>query len=126
MLGPARYNQGIVYFSLQDESVTLPEAVALSQDIRKLVMEYETKVVVADARALLNDYPPEIDRVFIELFKELPQYIERYVAICHNAVSKLETNYIFKQVGVAERFKAFVIEDQPDIDAFVELPHLTL
>lgn len=126
MLGTARYHRGIVYFSLEEERVSLPEAVALSQGIRKLVMTHDTKVVVADARALINDYPPEIDRVFIELFKELPQYIDKYVAICPNAVSKLETNYIFKQVGVEERFKAFVIEDKPAIDAFVKLPYLKL
>lgn len=124
MVNPVIYKSGIVYFKIDSDKVTLTDAIELTRDIKEMVQMHHASIVVGDTRNMLSEYPPEVDRIFIELFKSLPNHVDKYVAICHNAVTKLETNYIFKQVGVEDRFKAFVIEDEQEAKKFSGLKTL--
>jgi hypothetical protein len=124
MMSPVIYKSGTVYFRIDSDRVSLTDALELTRGIKDLVAEKHARIVVADTRNMVTEYPPEIDKIFIELFKTLPPHVDKYVAICHNAVTKLETNYIFKQVGIEDRFRAFVMEDEQEVIKFSGLTTL--
>lgn len=110
---------GVVYFRVGLQALSAKEAEVLTSTLKETIRETAAKIVVQDARNVRDDYPPDVDRVFIDLIKELPDYIDKYVAICNNPISKLETNYVFKQVGVEDRFRAFSQNDEKEVQAFL-------
>lgn len=110
--------EGIVYFRVGLQALSINDAKLLTTALKDTIKQTSARIVVQDTRSVSDEYPPEIDRLFIALIKELPDYIDQYVAICNNPIVKLETNYVFKQVGVEDRFRAFSQDDQKEVQAF--------
>lgn len=111
--------EGVMFLEIKGEDITAQAAIGMSEAVLTTLKDETIRKVVADYRGISKDWPMEVDRIWIHLIQALPVNVDKCVALCHNPTLKLETNYIFKQVGVEDRFKAFSTDELDEASKFL-------
>lgn len=108
-----------VFVVLSREDLSEQSALGLSSSLIHTLKTSSLRRVVVDYRDITKDWPVAVDRVWIQLMETLPDYVDRCAALCHNPTLKLENNYIFRQVGAHDKFRAFSSEEINEASEFI-------
>lgn len=121
-----RIEENLLYWENHTDLMSVNEALQVSEEIRNLVEHTALKGMVVDNRKLEGDWPPEVDRVWIDLMAFLPQHDLKTATICQTVIDKLQFNYLSSQAGTAESVRAFIDEEREALCSFLEVPEVKL
>lgn len=121
-----RMEEGVLYWDNHNEVLTPQEARTVSERIQKMVEDQKIRAIIVDNRKLEGSWSPEVDRVWIDLMRFLPQHELKTATLCQSVVYKLQLNYLSSQAGTQDSVKAFVEDEREDLMSFLEVGELKL
>lgn len=111
-------------WTTQDGEITLLEAKAISKHIKEIIIDQNIEKVFVDNRAFNTTWSSEIDSIWIDLMRYMPEHVKKTATLCHDAVSKLQLNYLSSQAGTSEQVRAFTVKEVPELLQFIDLEEL--
>jgi hypothetical protein len=121
-----RIEEDVLYWENHTDLLTVKEAQVISNEIRSLVEKNPLKGMIVDNRKLEGPWPPEVDRVWIDLMAFLPQHDLKTATVCQSVINKLQFNYLSSQAGTAETVKAFVDDERDALCLFLKVEDVKL
>jgi len=121
-----RIEEDVLYWENHDDRLTATEARTISNEIRHLVERTPLKGMVVDNRRVSGNWPPEMDRVWIDLMAFIPEHALKAATVCPSVIDKLQFNYLSSQAGAADSVRAFVAEEREALCSFLEVQRIHL
>lgn len=112
----------VIYWTNKSPHLTEREALEVSTRIKSLAITGNYKALIVDNRMLRDPWQPEVDRVWVKLLHFVPTCVEKTVTLCDSVASKTQLNYLSKQAGTENTFKAFAPNEHEAITDFLK-PH---
>lgn len=114
----------MLLWTTQNGDISLSEAKAISKHIKEIIVDQSIEKIFVDNRAFYNAWPSEIDLIWIDLMRYMPNHVKKTATLCTDVVGKLQLNYLAAQAGTSDCVKAFTLKELPELLKFIDLEEL--
>lgn len=115
-----KVHENVIYWTNGKIELSERQAREVSERIKTLAVTGCYKALVVDNRFIHGEWSPDVDRVWVELLKFIPQYVDKTVTICDTVINKVQLNYLSQQAGTHDRVQAFVHNEHKALEDFMQ------
>ncbi len=109
----------MIYWKNTTGNISEQDAITISTHIKDIIEKQTVRAVFVDNRKFFGVWPPEVDRVWIDLMCYLPDHVDCTATLCQNHINKLQLDYLSAQAGTTDTVKAFTESERLDMESFL-------
>ncbi|HEU4963613.1 MAG TPA: hypothetical protein VFV52_07105 [Bacilli bacterium] len=100
----------VMYTKNTSGSVSVQEASAIADEIRRLVEQHNVTKMIVDNRELNGVWNSEVNDVWSDLMTWLVARVDKCATLCKSVVNKMQLDRLSRQAGTQDKVKAFTSE----------------